>query len=139
NQTILSENIPDLIESRAIETQIVRNPAVDAAQDPGALDIHLRTLPKLPQISAVRSERGGVCGKLDAQQMIDDDSEIGRAIGEPYQVRNQGGRGIRRIHDQTGLRQRLEVRNELRLRHVLAEIPAPQVPAADAPIQRIAV
>src|SRR5260370_22668751 len=49
HQAVLAENIPELIESGAIEIRIGRDPAVDAAENLRHLDVGLRALAQFPK------------------------------------------------------------------------------------------
>src|ERR1035438_7442822 len=129
DQPVRAEDIPDCVESAAVEVRIERHPARHAAQHSGNLDVDLRTFAELPQV-------GG--GRIELWQVIHDDAQAGNAIGQPRHIRYQRRRGIGGIERQAGLGQRLESADEFRLPQFRAQIPAPQVAIPDTSKQRVA-
>src|ERR1035438_7259849 len=129
DQPVRAEDIPDCVESAAVEVRIERHPARHAAQHSGNLDVDLRTFAELPQV-------GG--GRIELWQVIHDDAQVGNAIGQPRHIRYQRRRGIGGIERQAGLGQRLESADEFRLPQFRAQIPAPQVAIPDTSKQRVA-
>src|SRR6185437_1249240 len=100
NEPIGTENVPELIERRAIEAYVFWHVISLFADDVRDLRVHSRTFPQFAQGCFVCGALGSLCRRVE-RQVVDHDAQIRDTIRKPHNLR-QHWRAAKYVQLQSG-------------------------------------
>ncbi len=134
---ILAEDLHQQVEPAAVGLQVGRDRPLNAVNDRGQLDIHLRTGGEVAQHGLERNAIGRGVERRERRQVIKHYPKRRHLVGDAQDSLQQREARIGGIHDEIRLREPLQPVDERRHPGLRREIPPPQIAATNAPEQGI--